>query len=162
METRRRADRDSPNVFWLGRGIGVVVIEDIPPECADSMTQLLTGFGAVSPLPKMCDALERHASDIYVCEHDLEMACYAVETGDAELFRQSRSAIVRSLTKHVEAMTRQIYRHDPDCKASDGEVSDDKSEEELVITRYSVFSWRKCGYMESRDWIFCATQAKTS
>jgi hypothetical protein len=107
--------------FGVLRGVGAVVIENVPHEFASHMKQVMTGSEPVAPLLKMYEVLEEYASDIAICEYELGEACLAMERGDAEQFKLYRRAIVRMLTK-----TREVYQYDTGGKASDEEVLDDE------------------------------------
>jgi len=109
---------------YLGllRGVRVVVIEGIQSCYANGIKRKMMGFEPEDPLPKMYDVLERYASPISFCEGPLEEACLAMEWGDVESFERNRRTIVRRMTRHMDKITRELYRNDPGGKIDGGEA----------------------------------------
>ncbi len=108
--------------FGQLRDVGVVVVQDVLPRCADVVTRRMMGSEPEDPLLKMYEELEKYAAPIQFCDGDLRRACWAMEEGDGDSFQYWRDLIVRRITGHVENMTRELYRHDPGGKADDKEA----------------------------------------
>ena len=100
---------------YLGllRGVGVVIIDGVPAQYVDFIKRKMMGFEPADPLFQMYEELERYTYSISFCKIRLEKACLAMEEGDIESFIGHRKVIVDRMTQHVEAMTRNVYRHDP-------------------------------------------------